>query len=74
MSAFQPTAAHDNPVDPSIMRQVGLGLAEGHLGQADLYLTRPPLERQRGYRITALELALQHLRTACGWLISVARL
>lgn len=64
--------------DPSLMRLVGLGLAGGQLEQADRWLSiaagvEPRRREYGGQDVDALVRALEHLRSACGWLWSAAR-
>ena len=60
--------------EPRVMRLIGLGMADGQLEQADRWLlvadgrARRPVARSGD----PLVLALEHLRSACGWLITVA--
>jgi hypothetical protein len=60
-----------------LMRKMALGMADGHLAQADALLCHPrDLEpanfgtHARGRRQTQLEQALRHMRTAAGWMIA----
>jgi hypothetical protein len=58
------------------MRQVALGMADGQLAQADLWLLRadgraptPTISGLRNeHKPKPLVRALEHLRSACGWL------
>lgn len=54
--------------------QVALSMAAGQLDQARYLLALPAAARLRGGRAgtNVLVRALEHLRSACGWLIGVA--
>lgn len=61
--------------DPNVMKGVALGMADGHIHQADVLLSTPwrrySLARGGGTEL-GLERALRHMRSANGWLISAA--
>ncbi len=58
-------------LEPSVMRLVALGMADGQINQADALLCLPPFAKTRGSRREAnLVCALLHMRSACGWLRS----
>jgi hypothetical protein len=62
--------------EPRVMRLIGLGMADGQLEQADRWLLAADNRARRpGTRSgDPLVHALEHLRSACGWLITVADL
>jgi hypothetical protein len=63
------------PVPGEIIRAVALGMADGQIEQADRWLTfidgRGPKPRN-STTSTPQIVALEHLRSACGWLVSAA--
>ena len=61
------------PLDPDVMRFVALGLADGQIEQADVLLLDPwaPAIGSHHGKLQ-LERALEHMRSACGWLTCAA--
>jgi hypothetical protein len=72
-----PAAMHD-PLVPDVMRLVAMGLADGQLGQADHWLSvvdgraRPPRGWNGPQSVCPLVRALEHMRSATGWLVAAA--
>lgn len=78
MAVLDPTQDEQRfQLEPNIMRYVALGMADGQIEQADALLCdpwrvvagRPPRGRTRRYQF---EVALEHMRSACKWLIAAA--
>jgi len=66
---------HGKALDGSVLKLVGLGMADGQLEQADRWLeiTAGRLSHPRLYNgRPPLVVALEHLRSACGWLTAAA--
>lgn len=68
--------SEDPGLEPNIMRQVALGMADGQLAQADYYLLvhegRAPRPADAMKRTPPLVQALLHMRSGCKWLVSAA--
>jgi hypothetical protein len=67
---------HGQALDGSVLRFVALEMADGQLGQADRWLLvadgRASWPVGRHHDKPALLVAFEHLRSACGWLVSAA--